>query len=84
MYFSHLGVFLISIKPLTTENNENETTPKICQITVLVNEVIAKNAFLAQAKVKGREKGKGTCTYGGKWSWFTHKQCHRSDFLGVN
>ena len=29
--FSHLGVFLISVKPLTTEN---KTTPKICKITV--------------------------------------------------
>ena len=33
--FSHLGVFLISVKPLTTENTENKTTPKICKITVL-------------------------------------------------
>ena len=32
--FSHLGVFLISVKPLTTENTENKTTPKICKITV--------------------------------------------------
>ena len=28
MYFSHLGVFLISVKPLTTEITENKTTPK--------------------------------------------------------
>ena len=34
MYFPHLGVFLISVKPLTTENTENKTTPKICKITV--------------------------------------------------
>ena len=34
MYFSHLGVFLISVKPMTTENTENKTTPKICKITV--------------------------------------------------
>ena len=34
MCFSHLGVFLISVKPLTTENTENKTTPKICKITV--------------------------------------------------
>ena len=33
--FSHLGVFFISVKPLTTENTENKTTPKICKITVL-------------------------------------------------
>ena len=33
MYFSHLGVFLISVKPMTTENTENKTTPKICKIT---------------------------------------------------
>ena len=34
MYFSHLGVYLISVKPLTTENTENKTTPKISKITV--------------------------------------------------
>ena len=34
MCFSNLGVFLISVKPLTTENTENKTTPKICKITV--------------------------------------------------
>ena len=34
MYLSHLGVFLFSVKPLTTENTENKTTPKICKITV--------------------------------------------------
>ena len=34
MCFSHLGVFLISVKPLTTENTENKTTSKICKITV--------------------------------------------------
>ena len=35
MCFSHLGVFLISVKPLTTENTKNKTTPKICKITVM-------------------------------------------------
>ena len=34
MYFSHLGVFLISVKPLATEITENKTAPKICKITV--------------------------------------------------
>ena len=34
MCFSHLGVFLISVIPLTTENTENKTTPNICKITV--------------------------------------------------
>ena len=34
--FSNLGVFLISVKPLTTENTENKTTPKICKITVML------------------------------------------------
>ena len=34
MQFSYLGVFLISVKSLTTENTENKTTPKICKITV--------------------------------------------------
>ena len=33
--FSHLGVFLISVKPLTTEITENKTTPKFCKLTVL-------------------------------------------------
>ena len=35
MYFYLLGVFLISVKALTTEITENKTTPKICKITVL-------------------------------------------------
>ena len=35
--FSHSGIFLISVKPLTTENSENKTTPKICKkMTVYV------------------------------------------------
>ena len=34
MYFSHLGVSFISVKPLTSENTENKTTPKIYKITV--------------------------------------------------
>ena len=34
-YFSHLGVFLILVKPLTTEITVNGTTPKICKITVV-------------------------------------------------
>ena len=33
--FSHFGVCLISVKPLTAENTENKTTPKVCKITVL-------------------------------------------------
>ena len=33
-FYSHLGVFLISVKPLTTEITENKTTPKFCKITV--------------------------------------------------
>ena len=32
--FSLLGVFLISVKPLTTEITENKTIPKFCKITV--------------------------------------------------
>ena len=35
MFFLHLGVVLISVKPLTTENTENKTRPKICKVTVL-------------------------------------------------
>ena len=35
MCILYLGVFLISAKPLTTENTENKTTPKICKITVM-------------------------------------------------
>ena len=34
MHFSRLGVFLISVKPLTTENTKNKTTQKICKVTV--------------------------------------------------
>ena len=30
--FSHFGVFLISVKPLTTESTENKTTPKIVKL----------------------------------------------------
>ena len=32
--FFLLGVFLISVKPMSTENTENKTTPKICKTTV--------------------------------------------------
>ena len=32
--FSPLGVFLISVKPLTSEITENKTTPKFCKIAV--------------------------------------------------
>ena len=32
MFSSHLRVFLISVKPLTTENTENKTTPKIVKL----------------------------------------------------
>ena len=39
MCFPHLGVFLISVKPLTTENTEIKTTPKICKITVTENAI---------------------------------------------
>ena len=35
MYYSLLGVFFILVKALATENTENNTTPKICKITVL-------------------------------------------------
>ena len=36
--------FLISVKPWTTENTENKTTPKICKITVLMRTTnIARN-----------------------------------------
>ena len=42
MYFSHLGVSLISVKPLTTENTENKTTPNICKITVNEDGLLAR------------------------------------------
>ena len=45
MYFSHLGVFLISVKPMTTENTENKTTPKICKITVSLSLSLSLLAF---------------------------------------
>ena len=35
MYFTNFGVFLISVKPLTTENTKNKTAPKFCKITKL-------------------------------------------------
>ena len=34
--FPQLGVPLISVKPLTTENTKKKTTPKICKITVVL------------------------------------------------
>ena len=43
--FSHLGVFLISVKPMTTENTENKTTPKICKITVHCAAVFSSSKF---------------------------------------
>ena len=35
-----IGVFLISVKALTTENTENKSTPKICKITVCANDFV--------------------------------------------
>ena len=32
VYFFHLGVFLNFGNPLTTENTENKTAPKMCRI----------------------------------------------------
>ena len=40
--FFPLGVFLISVKTLTTEITENKTTPKICKITVLWHVIVHK------------------------------------------
>ena len=45
MRFSHLGVFLILVKPLTTENAENKATPKICKITELYTGSKLENQF---------------------------------------
>ena len=65
MYFSQLGVVLISVKPLTTEITENKTTPKFCKITVFTYygslriEKLLKTFFWGQisssqeAKVRG-------------------------------
>ena len=36
MYFSHLGVFLVSVKPLTIENTENKSKPNMCKITAFI------------------------------------------------
>ena len=35
--------FLILVKPLTTENTENKTTPKICKITVFLSLSLIKS-----------------------------------------
>ena len=51
MCFSHLGVFLISVKPSTTENTENKTTPKICKITI----------FFCMYKEHHTDRGVFTC-----------------------
>ena len=41
--FPILGVFLILVKPLTTENTENKITPKICKITPKICKNTLKN-----------------------------------------
>ena len=52
---SHLGVFLISVKPLSTKNTENKTSPKICKITVLLLvKLEARRSSQSQSK-KGTE-----------------------------
>ena len=40
MHFCYLGVFLISVKPLTTVKTEYKTTPKVCKITVIQRNII--------------------------------------------
>ena len=46
MFFSS-GACLISVKPVTTENTENKTPPKICKITVLkLSKIICKSGVL--------------------------------------
>ena len=45
MYISYLGVFLISVKPSTTEITENKTTPKFCKITVSVFKVVVSSSW---------------------------------------
>ena len=67
MCFSHLGVFLISVKPLTTENTENKTAPKICKITVCV-----RSQFILS-----REGGEGFLP---RWKMLRLNQLAKSPF----
>ena len=71
MYFSHLGVFLISVKPLTTESTENKTTPKFCKITVLAECLLFFHSFARvcaplPALVLGPLRGRNCCCL---WFW---------------
>ena len=66
MYVSHSGVFLISVKPMTTENTKNKTTPKICKITVYAMLWVCKT----------RESDLARCDmYSKSETW--HCQCHK-------
>ena len=51
---SPIGVFLISVKPLTAENTENKTTPKICKITVV--QAIKKLTSISRAWLNFRRR----------------------------
>ena len=55
MCFSHLGVFLMSVKPLTTENTKNKTLPKICKITVASTASDSNTLRMAAEEILRRE-----------------------------
>ena len=69
MCFSHLGVSLISVKPLTTENTEKKTTPKICKITVAwkhlyINMYVHIKLILKKKKHHKNQKKMSVCLSG--------------------
>ena len=68
MYFSHLGVSLISVKPLTTENTENKTTPKISKITV--REFLVRYSTFQCAQLCNRGKFRGDKKQLSERGWF--------------
>ena len=49
--FFILGVFLISVKPLTTEITENKTTPKFCKITVILSSKLLEKGTLLSKNI---------------------------------
>ena len=57
MYFSHLRVFLISVKPVTTENTENKTTPKFFKITVVWKHHAVQTCLLVLVRPKQKKNG---------------------------
>ena len=84
MHFSYLGVFLVSVKPLATENAENKTTPKICKITVFPIRSHQKYFLFRVARVEKDRVGRSVRNFFGAlkfWPWLvlsTHQMLNNS------